>query len=145
MCSSDLVDVPNASIMIIENAERFGLAQLHQLRGRIGRGIYRSYCILVSAARTEIARQRLALMQSVADGFVLAEEDLKLRGPGQFFGSMQHGLPDLKMADALRDVDILLQARRAALETMEDKKSREDVAAILQLEYKEVFQKITEV
>lgn len=139
------VDVPNASIMVIENAERFGLAQLHQLRGRIGRGTYRSYCILVSAARTEIARQRLALMQSVADGFVLAEEDLKLRGPGQFFGSMQHGLPDLKMADALRDVDILLQARRAALETMEDKKSREDVAAILQLEYKEVFQKITEV
>ena len=139
------VDVPNASIMVIENAERFGLAQLHQLRGRIGRGTYRSYCILVSAARTEIARQRLALMQSVADGFVLAEEDLKLRGPGQFFGSMQHGLPDLKMADALRDVDILLQARRVALETMEDKKSREDVAAILQLEYKEVFQKITEV
>ncbi len=139
------VDVPNASIMVIENAERFGLAQLHQLRGRIGRGAYRSYCILVSAARTEIARQRLALMQSVADGFVLAEEDLKLRGPGQFFGSMQHGLPDLKMADALRDVDILLKARRAALETMEDKKSREDVAAILQLEYKEVFAKITEV
>ena len=139
------VDVPNASIMVIENAERFGLAQLHQLRGRIGRGAYRSYCILVSVARTEIARQRLALMQSVADGFVLAEEDLKLRGPGQFFGSMQHGLPDLKMADALRDVDILLKARRAALETMEDKKSREDVAAILQLEYKEVFSKITEV
>lgn len=139
------VDVPNASIMVVENAERFGLAQLHQLRGRIGRGPYRSYCILVSAVRTEIAKQRLSLMQSIADGFVLAEEDLKLRGSGQFFGAMQHGLPDLKMADALRDIDILLKARRAALETMEEKKSREEAAVILKLEYKEFFSKITEV
>ena len=139
------VDVPNASIMVIENAERFGLAQLHQLRGRVGRGAYRSYCILVSAARTETAKKRLALMESLSDGFVLAEEDLKLRGPGQFFGAMQHGLPDLKMADALRDVDILLKARRAALETMESPAMRKEVAEILRLEYKEFFAKITEV
>ena len=139
------VDVPNASILVIENAERFGLAQLHQLRGRVGRGAYRSYCILVSAARTETAKKRLALMESLSDGFVLAEEDLKLRGPGQFFGAMQHGLPDLKMADALRDVDILLKARRAALETMESPAMRKEVAEILRLEYKEFFAKITEV
>ena len=139
------VDVPNASIMVIENAERFGLAQLHQLRGRVGRGAYRSYCILISAARTETAKKRLSLMESVRDGFVLAEEDLKLRGPGQFFGAMQHGLPDLKMADALRDVDILLKARRAALETMESPAMRKEVAEILRLEYKELFTKITEV
>ena len=112
------VDVPNASVLVVENAERFGLAQLHQLRGRVGRGAYRSYCI---------------------------EEDLKLRGPGQFFGAMQHGLPDLKMADALRDVDILLKARRAALETMESPAMRKEVAEILRLEYKELFTKITEV
>lgn len=139
------VDVPNASVLVVENAERFGLAQLHQLRGRVGRGAHRSYCILISAARTETAKKRLSLMESVRDGFVLAEEDLKLRGPGQFFGAMQHGLPDLKMADALRDVDILLKARRAALETMESPAMRKEVAEILRLEYKELFTKITEV
>ncbi|WP_314626039.1 ATP-dependent DNA helicase RecG [uncultured Selenomonas sp.] len=139
------VDVPNANVLVVENAERFGLAQLHQLRGRVGRGAHRSYCILISAARTEAAKKRLSLMESVRDGFVLAEEDLKLRGPGQFFGAMQHGLPDLKMADALRDVDILLKARRAALETMESPAMREEVAEVLRLEYKELFTKITEV
>ena len=139
------VDVPNANVLVVENAERFGLAQLHQLRGRVGRGAHRSYCILISAARTEAAKKRLSLMESVRDGFVLAEEDLKLRGPGQFFGAMQHGLPDLKMADALRDVDILLKARRAALETMESPAMRKEVAEILRLEYKELFTKITEV
>ncbi len=139
------VDVPNASILVIENAERFGLAQLHQLRGRVGRGAHRSYCILISAANTQTAKKRLSLLERVSDGFVLAEEDLKLRGPGQFFGAMQHGLPDLKMADALRDVDILLKARRAALETMDNPTLRQEIAAILQLEYKEFFEKITEV
>ena len=139
------VDVPNASIMTIENAERFGLAQLHQLRGRVGRGAHRSYCILISSTHTETAKKRLSLLESVNDGFVLAEEDLKLRGPGQFFGAMQHGLPDLKMADALRDVDILLKARRAALETMENSAMRKKVAEILRLEYKDFFTKITDV
>ena len=131
--------------MTIENAERFGLAQLHQLRGRVGRGAHRSYCILISATHTETAKKRLSLLESVNDGFVLAEEDLKLRGPGQFFGAMQHGLPDLKMADALRDVDILLKARRAALETMENSAMRKKVAEILRLEYKDFFTKITDV
>ena len=104
--------------MVVEQAERFGLAQLHQLRGRIGRGPYASYCILISEMKTEASQARLHIMESTADGFELAEEDLKLRGPGQFFGSMQHGLPDLRIADVLNDLDILLQARQAAMENI---------------------------
>ena len=138
------VNVPNASILVVENAERFGLAQLHQLRGRIGRGAYQSYCILVSQGKTPAAKERLRIMESTADGFKLAEEDLKLRGPGQFFGSMQHGLPDLKIADVLGDIDILLQARQAALETLENAKELDYVTGILQLQYKEHFARITE-
>ena len=138
------VNVPNASLMVVEHAERFGLAQLHQLRGRIGRGPYKSYCILVSEGKTENARKRLEIMARVTDGFELAEEDLRLRGPGQFFGSMQHGLPDLKAANVLGDMDILLQARQAAQETLA---SKEDTAAVLPslaLQYSEHFAKITE-
>ena len=85
------VNVPNASMMVIEHAQQFGLAQLHQLRGRIGRGEYASYCVLVADGKTESSRERMRIMESTSDGFVLAEEDLKLRGPGQFFGTMQHG------------------------------------------------------
>ncbi len=138
------VNVPNASILVVENAERFGLAQLHQLRGRIGRGAYQSYCILVSQGKTPAAKERLHIMETTADGFKLAEEDLKLRGPGQFFGSMQHGLPDLKIADVLGDIDILLQARQAALETLENARELDYVTGILQLQYKEHFARITE-
>ena len=138
------VNVPNASIMVVENAQRFGLAQLHQLRGRIGRGEYASYCIFVAEERTEAARQRMEIMERTTDGFVLAEEDLKLRGPGQFFGSMQHGLPDLKIADVAQDIDILLRARQAAMETVKGGEGLPEVLAALQLQYREQFFNITE-
>jgi ATP-dependent DNA helicase RecG len=108
------VDVPNATLMVIENAERFGLSQLHQLRGRVGRGQERSFCILISDNKNPETRQRMKVLCSTNDGFVIAEEDLKLRGPGDFFGSRQHGLPQLKVADLVGDVRVLQEAKSAA-------------------------------
>ena len=108
------VDVPNATLIIIENADRFGLSQLHQLRGRVGRGKHQSYCILISDNRNEETRQRLKVMTKTTDGFQIAEEDLRLRGPGDFFGARQHGLPGLKVADLGCDTQLLQEARQAA-------------------------------
>ena len=110
------VDVPNASLMIVENAERFGLSQLHQLRGRVGRGKHESFCVLVTSSRSETARERLKALCATNDGFQIAEEDLRLRGPGDFFGKRQHGLPQLKVADFAADMELLKEARGAAEE-----------------------------
>ncbi|MDY2847292.1 MAG: ATP-dependent DNA helicase RecG [Oscillospiraceae bacterium] len=108
------VDVPNATIMLVENSDRFGLSQLHQLRGRVGRGKYKSSCILVTDNPTEETRERLKIMASTNDGFKISEEDLKMRGAGDFFGERQHGLPPLKIADIASDRELLSQAQKAA-------------------------------
>lgn len=108
------IDVPNATIMVIENAERFGLSQLHQLRGRIGRGDKKSYCVLISDSKSETSRNRLMTMKNYSDGFKIADEDLKARGPGDFFGERQHGLPKLKIADMLEDMETLRLAQTCA-------------------------------
>jgi len=113
------VDVPNATVMVVENAERFGLAQLHQLRGRIGRGQHASYCALVCAARTAAAHQRVAALCRTNDGFAIAEEDLRLRGPGEYFGTKQSGLPDLQVADVIRDAELVAAAREDAFALVE--------------------------
>jgi ATP-dependent DNA helicase RecG len=110
------IDVPNASVMLVEHAERFGLSQLHQLRGRVGRGPWKSYCILLVAGRpSDEARQRLEALTATNDGFRIAEADLQLRGPGEFFGTRQSGLPEFRVADLLRDAPILEEARREAV------------------------------
>lgn len=109
------VDVPNATVMVVEHAERFGLAQLHQLRGRVGRGAAKSYCILITGSKvTEEAEERLNAMVRTQDGFELAELDLSMRGPGEFFGTRQAGLPDFRVANLVRDRAILELARREA-------------------------------
>lgn len=114
------VNVPNANIMVIYNAERFGLAQLHQLRGRVGRGNYQSYCILINESNNPISRERMRILQSTTDGFVISEKDLELRGPGEFFGTRQHGLPELKVANLFTDMDILKLAQMEAMEIIEE-------------------------
>jgi len=110
------VNVPNATIMCIEGAERFGLSQLHQLRGRVGRGYHQSYCILVSDSKNDVSQERLKLMEQTQDGFELAEQDLLLRGSGQLFGLAQSGLPDLRIANIIKDIEILVKARKDVLE-----------------------------
>lgn len=110
------VDVPNATVMVIENAERFGLSQLHQLRGRVGRNSLQSYCILITSSRTQETRERLSIMTETNDGFVIAEKDLQLRGPGEFLGTRQSGLPDLIISDIVRDAKILELARNEAID-----------------------------
>lgn len=114
------VDVPNANIMVIENAERFGLAQLHQLRGRVGRGEYQSYCILKCEGKSENTRKRMKVMVETNDGFVISEKDLELRGSGDFFGTMQHGLPEFKIANLFEDIEMLKMVQSVAMKILSD-------------------------
>ena len=119
------VDVPNASIMVIENAERFGLAQLHQLRGRVGRGEYASYCILKFASGSDIVRQRMEIMTKTDNGFTIAEKDLQLRGSGEFFGTKQHGIPEFKIANLFQDMEELKMVQSLALKIIAADKNLE--------------------
>jgi len=115
------VDVPNATLMIIENAERLGLSQLHQLRGRVGRGAAQSYCVLMyKAPISAMARQRLTVMRATSDGFVIAQKDLELRGPGELLGTRQTGLPQFRIADLLRDQQLIPQAQALAKRLMQE-------------------------
>jgi ATP-dependent DNA helicase RecG len=118
------VDVPNATVMLIENAERFGLAQLHQLRGRIGRGAHDSFCILVAAARSQESRERLKVLEETTDGFRIAEADLKLRGPGELLGQQQSGLPKFRFGDLTTDLDLIKEARRLAAKLVTEDENR---------------------
>ena len=117
------VDVPNASVMLIENSERFGLSQLHQLRGRVGRGRDRSYCLLMPGSKTAEAMQRMKVLEQSQDGFFIAEMDMRLRGPGQVLGTRQSGLPDFALASLVEDQEVLELARAAAQMVIESDES----------------------
>jgi ATP-dependent DNA helicase RecG len=119
--------VPNATVIVIEQAERFGLAQLHQLRGRVGRGADQSYCVLVTEKMNDTARERIRTLVDSTDGFLISETDLKLRGPGEFFGTKQSGLPSLRVANILRDAEILDIARREAVDFINKPPVEEDL------------------
>ena len=120
------VDVPNATVIVIENAERFGLSQLHQLRGRVGRGVDQSYCILISSSKNDDAINRLNVLVQTNDGFVIAEKDLEIRGPGEFLGVRQSGLVELHLADLTKDLYILEMARNDAKSFVDNKKEFDD-------------------
>ena len=134
------LNVPNATVMVVENAERFGLSQLHQLRGRVGRGRDKAYCILFNQSKQDYAKERMEVMSQTNDGFVIAEKDLKLRGPGEFFGTRQHGLPPLKIANLYTDMDILSQTTSAVKEllTRDPKLKLPENSSILQ-KIREIF------
>ena len=140
------VDVPNSNIMLIENAERFGLAQLHQLRGRVGRGNYQSYCILKYDSNSKKARERMKVMCETNDGFVISEKDLELRGSGDFFGTMQHGIPEFKIANLFEDVDILklVQSVATRILSLDPKLESEDNKLLREL-IKDKFTKRIEI
>jgi ATP-dependent DNA helicase RecG len=125
------VDVPNASVMVIEQAERFGLAQIHQLRGRVGRGAHQSYCILVTGKLNEIARERIRTLVESNDGFYIADMDMKLRGPGEFFGTKQSGIPGLRLADLLRDSEILEMARGEVNALIHERKNPDELRGVV--------------
>lgn len=139
------IDVPNAAIMLIENAERFGLSALHQLRGRIGRGKYASTCIFITDLKGENINRRMQVMKSTSDGFKIAEEDLRLRGPGDFLGERQHGLPDLKIADLYADNDVLKLASMAAANLLEhDPRLKSDENASLRAAVIDLYKRLNE-
>ena len=140
------VDVPNANIMIIENAERFGLAQLHQLRGRVGRGEYQSYCILKYEGKGETVRKRMKVMCETNDGFIISEKDLELRGSGDFFGTMQHGLPEFKIANLFEDMPILKSVQSLAMKIInEDPRLEKQENRLLKDLIKDKFMKRIEI
>ena len=137
------VDVPNSVVMLIENAERFGLSQLHQLRGRVGRGKYKSYCILISDNKNQDTMRRLHTVCQTNDGLKIADEDLKLRGPGDFIGSRQHGLPDLHIAGLIKDISILNDTKSAASEILSaDPTLSAEEHRVLKAEVNRLFGKI---
>jgi ATP-dependent DNA helicase RecG len=136
------VNVPNATLMIIENADRFGLAQLHQLRGRVGRGEAQSFCVLLTDSGSPETLARLNVLHTSNDGFYLAEQDLKLRGAGQLFGLRQHGLPDLYIADILQDTDVLIEARALAKKTLADAGQTAEITKVLDAQFDERFKRI---
>ena len=136
------VNVPNASIMVVENAERFGLAQLHQLRGRVGRGEYKSYCILKYEGKSDIIKQRMKVMCDTNDGFIISEKDLELRGSGEFFGTKQHGLPEFKIANLFEDMQMLKSVQSVAIQIMEqdpnlEKDENEKLKKIVENKFKQ--------
>ena len=140
------VDVPNSNIMVIENAERFGLAALHQLRGRVGRGEYQSYCILKFEGKSENVRKRMKVMCETNDGFVISEKDLELRGAGDFFGTMQHGLPEFKIANLFEDIETLKMAQSVAIKILsDDPKLEKEKNKLLKELIKEKFMKRIEI
>jgi ATP-dependent DNA helicase RecG len=134
------VDVPNASVMLVEHAERFGLSQLHQLRGRVGRGPYQSYCVLLyQSPLTDHGRERLKALTETTDGFVIAERDLSLRGPGDFFGTRQSGMPTLRVGDLLRDHQLMEEARREAVAALDDTRQAEPLVAFVRSSWEQRF------
>ena len=136
------VNVPNATLMVVENAERFGLAQLHQLRGRVGRGSEQSYCVLLTSADNPETLARLQVLRDSDDGFYLAEKDLEQRGAGQLFGLRQHGLPDLRIADILRDTEVIVQARSMAQSLLKDESDWQEMLEFVKLQLDDRFQMI---
>jgi ATP-dependent DNA helicase RecG len=136
------VNVPNATLMVVENAERFGLAQLHQLRGRVGRGNEQSYCVLLTPSDAPETLARLQVLRDSDDGFYLAEKDLEQRGAGQLFGMRQHGLPDLRIADILRDTEVIVQARAMAQSLLKNESDWQEMLGFVKLQLDDRFEMI---